>query len=293
MKKYFPSIDIVEVPATQYTFQRDKLQQEIKKTDIIIAHGGGNLGNQYQTAEDIRRDIIKRWPENRIIIFPQTIYFNSKVDNAEEELRKSQNIYNTHKNLSLFTREKQSYRFAKDNFACRVYLVPDIVLSMNRFQNYHRNDEIILCLRNDIEKNIDIETEKIIWDTAKHLSDNVKYIDTQKPYNISIDKREQAVIDFWELFSKARLVVTDRMHGMIFAAITKTPCVVLNNYNHKIRGTYDWIKDLPFIALVDNREGLETIIKELYSYNINEDKSDLRYLNEYYRVLVQVIKGNY
>lgn len=37
-------------------------------------------------------------------------------------------------------------------------------------------------------------------------------------------------------FRECELVITDRIHGMIFAAITGTPCIALSNY--KIKGTY-------------------------------------------------------
>ena len=53
-------------------------------------------------------------------------------------------------------------------------------------------------------------------------------------------------------FCDAKLVITDRLHGMIFAAISETPCIVFSNYNHKVGGTYEWIKQLPYIRYVEN-----------------------------------------
>ena len=59
------------------------------------------------------------------------------------------------------------------------------------------------------------------------------------------------------------LVVTDRLHGMVFAAITATPCVVLDNYNHKIRETYKWLEHLPYIRYVSELQELNIAIQEL------------------------------
>ena len=48
-------------------------------------------------------------------------------------------------------------------------------------------------------------------------------------------------------------MITDRLHGMIFAAITGTPCVVLQNNNHKIKATYEsWLRPLKHIRLQEN-----------------------------------------
>ena len=42
---------------------------------------------------------------------------------------------------------------------------------------------------------------------------------------------------------KAKLVVTDRLHGMILALLCGAKCIVLQTYNHKLVGQYDWIKN--------------------------------------------------
>lgn len=36
-------------------------------------------------------------------------------------------------------------------------------------------------------------------------------------------------------FSDSEAVITDRLHGMVFAAIMNTPCMVLTNCNYKIK----------------------------------------------------------
>jgi pyruvyl transferase EpsI len=71
-------------------------------------------------------------------------------------------------------------------------------------------------------------------------------------------------------FSMSKLVITDRLHGMIFCVITGTPCIVLPNSNHKIRGTYhDWLSNLNYIKLVED-------IKDLKLFNSNvEEMLDL------------------
>ena len=69
------------------------------------------------------------------------------------------------------------------------------------------------------------------------------------------------MLDKWEEFKHARLVITDRLHGMIFSAITGTPCVALNNSNGKVGFEYEWLKNLPYIGFVDDSTDETAIIK--------------------------------
>lgn len=53
-------------------------------------------------------------------------------------------------------------------------------------------------------------------------------------------------------YRSAKIVITDRLHGMIFAAITGTPCIVLPNANHKISATYNtWLKQSNYIIFLE------------------------------------------
>ena len=51
---------------------------------------------------------------------------------------------------------------------------------------------------------------------------------------------------------------------MIFACITSTPCIVLDNYNHKIRNFYrSWLSDIPYIRFAEQAEELLPLTREL------------------------------
>mgnify|MGYP000131626154 FL=1 len=51
-------------------------------------------------------------------------------------------------------------------------------------------------------------------------------------------------------FQSAELVITDRLHGMIFAAITGTPCIAFDNFNAKVKKVYAYLKDTCIVKLV-------------------------------------------
>lgn len=291
LKHYFPNIELIEVPASQYFSRKEELLSVIRKKDIIIGHGGGNIGNQSPVAESIRRDFIQSWPDNQIIIFPQTICFTNQLDNLEEEIKKTQEIYNEHNKLTLFVRERKSYNFAKDHFKCHIHLVPDIVLFMQSHKHLQRKEQILLCLRRDVEKIVTQDEEKSIKKVLNELSGNVCYVDTQKEYNISVNERKEEVDKLLDLMRSSKLVITDRMHGMIFAAITETPCVTLDNYNSKIKGTYEWIKELPYIYFLEDMSQMPKIVGKLYDYKPGNEYNNLMKLEKYYKYLAQQIKN--
>src|SRR5690554_400866 len=49
-----------------------------QKNTVIILHGGGNFGDLYKIHQKYREEIIKLNPDRKIIILPQTIYFESQ-----------------------------------------------------------------------------------------------------------------------------------------------------------------------------------------------------------------------
>ena len=74
---------------------------------------------------------------------------------------------------------------------------------------------------------------------------------------VSTKDREKEVLTKLSEVSKGRLLITDRLHAMIFAAITGTPCLAFDNATHKVRGVYRWINKLDYIRLARDDESIE------------------------------------
>lgn len=73
------------------------------------------------------------------------------------------------------------------------------------------------------------------------------------------------------------MMVTDRLHGMIFAAITNTPCIVITSKSPKVKGVYQWIKHLPYIKLVEDLEDLDNAFEAVLAVeNPHFDNSNLQ-----------------
>ena len=67
--------------------------------------------------------------------------------------------------------------------------------------------------------------------------------------------------------SSAELVVTDRLHGMLFCALTNTPCIVVKSKSPKIQGVYQWIKNNKYIELIENIDELSQAINRVTKQN--------------------------
>lgn len=273
VKNILPSYDIVEIPLSKVLSQTKNLKKIISNDDIIIIPGGGNMGDLYIGEEYIRRYIIKKFKNNKIISFPQTICF-TETSYGEKELSKSKKVYNKHNNIKIVAREKKSYKimtntFKKDN----IILTPDIVLFLDKRNNNKRRG-IVTCLRRDIEKNISEEDTKKIYSILNENFEKVTVTDTILEKSVSIEERDKELTKIWRTISSAEVVITDRLHGMIFCAITATPCIVLKNSNHKIEESYKcWLKDLEYIKLIDYCEinNLKDLVESLKEQN-NKDK---------------------
>ncbi|MGI6064156.1 glycosyltransferase [Blautia sp.] len=242
-----PDYDIIEIREELFGHVRSELRSLIKRESILTIPGGGNMGDIWFDDEERRRDIIQDYPNNKIIVFPQTIDY-SKIEKGEKSLEESIKLYNTHKNLVICAREQISFeRMIKYYPKCKVVLTPDIVLSFQP-KLCELRENVLVCLRNDKEKKTSPLLLDEIRDAANVANFQYRYTDTMASTRVFQKDRDSIVRDKLSEFASAKLVITDRLHGMIFAAITGTPCMVLPNGNHKVKGVYDmWLSECTFI----------------------------------------------
>ena len=80
----------------------------------------------------------------------------------------------------------------------------------------------------------------------------IQVFDTIKPYKIEIVDREDELLNVWNQIASSKLVITDRLHAMIFCYLLHIPCIVLKTYNYKLIAQYEWIKEESFIELCEN-----------------------------------------
>ena len=258
---------------------------------VVCWHGGGNLGDQWFPEEAFRRRAMEELPGNPMVLFPQTIYYTPTEKGREEE-RASVAYYNGRPGLTMVAREQKSYDEMRRLYPkTEILLTPDIVLSctMEDFgATQQERKGALLCVRNDAEKAVDDSA----WDTLGAVLKNTGVLcrTTDMHATIAVTKESRAgcVRSKMQEFCASQLVITDRLHGMVFAAITGTPCIVFSNYNHKVKGTYDWIRYLPYIKYVETVDEAKACIPELLA--MKDCSYDNEPLKPYFEKLAEVVR---
>lgn len=278
---------------TEYGFYNKylRLKQYIRRNpgSIILWHGGGNIGDIYKFHESMRLFAVKHFHNTKLVILPQTIDYTDDSSN----LRYAKGIYNKHPSIVMFTRERESYIKAKKYFSdCLVYMVPDTVLTYRPFLNEERKNHVLLCIRNDEE--IYAKTKMRIDGIIDLLKKNkIQYSITdtrdEKEYSCKFEKQGEKLIEKWKEFASSRAVVTDRLHGMIFALITDTPCIALDNSTGKVSSFYHtWLEDSK-VLLMENDDDLNKVIDYIINSSLNVTKFDTFNMKDLYKDLINEI----
>lgn len=263
-----------------------QLKREIGKQDVIVCQGGGNMGSLYEFAESFRQKIMKHFPGQRIIIFPQTIYFSQDEQGARVQ-RKMKQVYNRCGHLTICARDAVSYQVMQSMFTADIENVNDIVAYLSgRIPHQTQRKGIVLCLRSDLESALSIDDKMTLQKACYEKSSIVRITDTCLGREIGRTDREENLMRKWSVFAGAELVVTDRLHGMIFSLITGTPCIVLGNNHHKVKATYETFRDCKYLWYAEDVKEAVGIIRVKDSTKIPAAPYDTA---KYYQELEQLV----
>lgn len=290
LKKFFSDYEVLEFSYYDIPSFINWIKNDYKEGDIVFLHGGGNMGNMYPVEEDTRQKVISKLKDCKIVIFPQTIDFRKDRKNYSL-LYKSKKIYNNHSKLTLIAREKESYKLMQKYFPkAKVILNPDIVFFLSNYKLPKLSrDQIVLTIRNDQESRYDFDTITKFYNSMKLEYSTIKIQDTVVGHKVNKNDRVLELNSLLLEFARAKFVVTDRLHGMILAAITQTPCIVTSALDHKVRGTYEWIKDLNYIDFANSLDS-ETIISKANKLEKLTAKSKINVSERYFPELAHIIR---
>lgn len=241
---------------TVSSYSKDQLKKALQKNGVILLHGGGNFGDLWMRHENLRRNVIRDFPDHQIIQLPQSIHYNDKT-----ELNLSKEVLNRHPNLTLLARDLKSFAFAKENFNSSCILCPDMAFGIKRLSKSASPPKynILWLIRGDREtKNNSLQlqvkdrNEAVSdWSSGYHtqldtfcsgLFKLVKKFPSSQTFTHSLllsaaTRAARMRMNYGvELLSQSRCVVTDRLHGHIICFILGIPHVAMDNSYGKVSG---------------------------------------------------------
>lgn len=266
IKNHFPYYEYIEIMDYATEDGIELVKEIIKEDDIVCFTGGGNLGSLYLEIEEDRRKVFEVFKDYKTISLPQSVYFEDN-EAGNEEKKKSQDAYHQNRNLTIAARESQTLDVVKETFDSNVIYTPDMVLSLDIVPKELDRDGVLFILRADKEKVTDENfiTELMAWAEKKGPVERTDTVLSEVDM-IDYDEREKYFLKTLEKIGSSKIVITDRLHAMIFSIITKTPCLVFGNSYGKAKHSYtDWLHGLNFIEYTDtqNISELEKLVEQL------------------------------
>ena len=235
-----------------------RYRHKILPSDTLLLHGGGNVNDIYKWHENLRQDVLKRFPDNKIILFPQSVFF---FDQARgRELMKS---YQDHDDFMMFVRDQESFDFIQELGGIRCQLCPDMAhalwKSSKGVQPHYSGAETLLFLRKDVEA----------ADSQEKNAQAIDWVDITAPFDRSVSGYlfqaiercpsfavRNRIVDFWnfrrsriiaksvKVFSAFETIETDRLHAMILGCLLgKTVRYIDNNYGKLSRYESLWLSE--------------------------------------------------
>lgn len=247
---------------------------ELERDVTVLFHGGGNMGDLYHEHMNFLLKIVKRYPDNRILVFPQTVFYNDK-DVCDKDLKD----ISAHKDIYFCARDSRSYDVVEPYFKQRALLVPDMAfcIPMSEFKSTAsvagKGTRKLMLLRKDgelsHEKHKELESydgDILDWPTFDHkIFDGTfvfKCLAKLAHWNIPFMKcvlNNYCARDFYKRLFRIgmdflvpySIITTTRLHGCILGILLGKDVHLIDNSYGKNSTFYNtWLKDFDNVDLL-------------------------------------------
>lgn len=261
--KHFPDLEVTRFSRQLPTLDIanwDELLRTVNNDDLIFINSGCDFGNLYPVShENVRKRIIRAFPNNKIIQLPVTVFYNHAT-----QITVDMEFFADKNNVVLMGRDPESYKILANNLACRSVFVPDFAFMLKSIPTKRMRKGALLVLRRDFETkpnrmllklrsklpricrkpvSLLVHVHKILSRyvlkiIVKQVVSHVVVKDVQIGEDpITDENRENIINEVLDYYQNFKVVVTDRLHGMVFSVLTKTPCVAIEGkIPHKLLG---------------------------------------------------------
>jgi exopolysaccharide biosynthesis predicted pyruvyltransferase EpsI len=259
---------------------------KIGATDIILLHGGGNFGDVWRRFQEFKIDIVQKFKKNRIILLPQTVHYSD-----QEFLVQDAAIFNSHPDITICARDKQSYNILKTYCTkANILLTPDMAFCFDVSAPFNSHSNKILILKRvdkELNTNFDLNCLLKIINTPKaaEVKDwptfnyppfvrKTKYYAGRAGIKMSTlflkSRALEGFVDhnhgFKSKYNRDRYIKTGidfiadfdevystRLHGYILAFLMGKKAYMLDNSYGKNKNFFNtWMKEFEGTSLIEN-----------------------------------------
>jgi len=255
-------------------------------TGSILLHGGGNLGDLWPHHQRFRENVLAQFPGHKVVQLPQSIKFSSQ-DNLDTARR----AFAGHPDFTLLLRDGAAYEFAQEQFDCPSALSPDSACALGPLTRRCQADTDILVLgRTDHESDTRLDQELgedtlyVDWlgNTSRRFDALRRIIALGGPaarktrashaLGAPILRRSYEALarDRLELglslLSRARVVVTDRLHAHILCTLLRIPHVICDTGYGKVGGYHRaWTAEAGVATVADTPDEALAVARDWVS----------------------------
>lgn len=242
---------------------------DIVKEDLILIHGGGNFGDLWTLPQDWQMNVVRKYLDNKILFFPQTVWFEN-----EKNLKECAELLSEHKHLTICARDEYSYKVLTKNFTNKILLVPDMAfcIDMTKWKTCLISMDTLLLKRGDRELKVTQELEEIEnatnvtiadWQTFTENSWQKKWFRRVKKYLPIFPRiydwyaytifRPYLINSGIRLISSHRKIISTRLHAIILCILLGRDEDMLwldNSYGKNWQFYETWLSDAEGITFV-------------------------------------------
>ena len=249
-------------PLGQYSRQNigKGARKNLEKCQTICFGGGGNFGDLWPDHQKLREEVIAAYPNKRIIVFPQSVHFGSK-----DVLQKSCEIMKRHPDLHIFVRDRNSLAILQEQGIPNLHLCLDMAHALWGFLRAPKatQEAPLYLLRRDKEEGhlpaSARRSNSIDWDNLFEGPTAVAFeFGRHVIWRDAVCGNALPASAVWafvsrmiirravSLFAPHSTIVTNRLHGVILAALLGRKVIAYDNSYGKISSYIDcWLRDIP------------------------------------------------
>lgn len=250
----------------------------IAGNSIILITGGGYFGDIWRKGWQYVLDGIRHYKDNRIIILPNSIYYNDNSVRDEDA-----QYLAGFKDLIICARDQYSYRIATTFFKNNVLLVPDMAfcISKSYLSKWVKSADtkaLLLkrCDKELVSENIIIpedEYDTYDWPTINNYSSQrirfnlfisrLRKIQRKMPM-LTVFLKSVERLSYYYFFRKQmtscgvafissyQKIYTTRLHALILSILLDKEVFIIDNCYGKLGSTYStWLQDVDSVHLLD------------------------------------------